>query len=363
MSIKTLEVSNVRNLQSALLECSTFSNLIIGPNGSGKTSLLESMAVLSQGKSFRHSLKKSIISEGQPSLTVSALIQDSRSHSGETRIGISKTTNGKTVAKVARERVQKVSTLSSLLPICIIDPNSTDIIEGGPSYRRQLIDWGVFHVEHGFMEHWRRFTTTLKQRNALLKQTKTISSDQLSYWNRLIVPAAEVVSNMRQQYVAALAPTLTDSFNRFFSEDSIRISLQDGWSTEGYLACLEENADRDCRYGFTTAGPHKAELEIRANEHLAKDYLSRGQKKLVVYALKLAQIEQIQKHTGRRVSLLLDDLPSELDRANCEKVCEEIKRIGCQVFITSIDNTDLNSMIIDTLDPHVFHVEHGVVSV
>ncbi len=322
------------------------------------------MAVLSQGKSFRNSLKKSIIRDGQSSLTVSALLRAIDSDSMETRIGISKFGGGKTVAKVALEKVQRVSTLSSLLPVCVIEPNSMDIIEGGPSFRRQLMDWGVFHVEHGFIDHWRRFSHALKQRNALLKTGQKDSSNQLDYWNRILVPSAEYVTNVRQKYMMELEETLSRSLTHFFMDDGIRIVLRDGWTDAGgYSECLDKTITKDLRYGFTTIGPHKADLEICAGNHLAKDYLSRGQKKLAVYAIRLAQIEQLQRKSGRQVSLLLDDLPSELDTNNCEKVCKEIKRIGCQVFITSINNTDLNSMIIDTLDPNVFHVEHGTVSV
>ena len=159
MPISTLEITNVRNLQRAQLECSLESNLIIGPNGSGKTSLLESIVILSQGKSFRNSQKKSIIFEGNSNLTISALIENELNKQSiqGIRVGISKFSNGKTLAKIAGEKVPRISEITSVLPVCVIEPNSTEIVEGSPSLRRQVWDWGMFHVEPDFVKHWRVF--------------------------------------------------------------------------------------------------------------------------------------------------------------------------------------------------------------
>ncbi|OUS06448.1 hypothetical protein A9Q81_02665 [Gammaproteobacteria bacterium 42_54_T18] len=364
MPIHKLEITNVRNLQRAQLECSLQSNLIIGPNGSGKTSLLESIVILSQGKSFRNSQKKSTIFEGNTNLTVTALLCDqiSSQSNHEIRVGISKFANGKTLAKIASEKVQRISEITSLLPVCVIEPNSTEIVEGSPGLRRQVLDWGVFHVEHDFVKHWRVFTAALKQRNALLKNKKSDLS-QLRYWNELLAPAAEQITQLRRRYFSDLEEELISSLQYFFQDDSVTVEILDGWdSTASFLDCLNGNIEKDQRYGFTTEGPHKADFEIRSNGYLAKDYLSRGQKKLAVYAIRLAQVAHYQKVCGKRVSLLLDDLPSELDKSNCEKVCKELQRLECQVFITSIDTSNLNNMIIDTLSPKLFHVKHGTVT-
>jgi len=359
-----LEVTNVRNLQRAELECSSKSNLIIGPNGSGKTSLLESIVVLSQGKSFRSTLKKSVIFEGQANLTVTALLKDpiGESSSQDLRVGISKFANGKTLGKIANQKIQRISEITSLLPVCVIEPNSTEIVEGSPGLRRQVLDWGVFHVEHDFVKHWRVFSSSLKQRNALLKN-KNVDLSQLRYWDELLAPAAENITRLRRKYFNDLRDDLNASLNYFFNDGSVTVDLKDGWdSNHSFIDCLNINLERDQRYGFTSAGPNKADLEIRSESYLAKDYLSRGQKKLAVYAMKLAQVAHYQRVSAKNVSLLLDDLPSELDKNNCEKVCKEIKRLGCQVFITSIDTSDLNNMIIDTLSPKLFHVKHGTVT-
>ncbi len=364
MPIHTLEITNVRNLQRAKLQCSLQSNLIIGPNGSGKTSLLESITILSQGKSFRNSQKKSIISEGNNNLTIAALLDDefcNQSIQG-IRVGISKFANGKTLAKIASEKVQRISEITSLLPVCVIEPNSTEIVEGSPALRRQVLDWGVFHVEHDFVKHWRVFSSALKQRNALLKN-KNCDVNQLRYWNEVLAPAAEQIAQLRRLYFSDFEGELKSSLRYFFNDDSVSVKVLDGWdSSMSFLECLNRNIEKDKRYGFTSDGPHKADFEIRSNGYLAKDYLSRGQKKLAVYAIRLAQVAHYQKKCSKRVSLLLDDLPSELDKGNCEKVCKELQRLECQVFITSIDTSNLNNMIIDTLSPKLFHVKHGTVT-
>lgn len=359
MPIKVLEVNNVRNLKYAKLDCSSGSNLIIGPNGSGKTSLLESISLLSQGKSFRNSLKKSVISDTQTNLTVTAKLEDDQGLSSGTRVGISKFSNGKTLIKVSGEKINRISQITSLVPVCVIEPNSTEIVEGSPSFRRSVIDWGVFHVEHSFVNHWRTFSNALKQRNALLK-TKPFDVSLLSYWDKMLTPPAEAITRQRREYIENISAELDRSVRYFFGAIDLTVSLVNGWDTKlGFEEQLNISLGRDKKYGSTSEGPHKADLLIQVDGHLAKDYLSRGQKKLAVYALRLAQIEYYQRISGKKVSLLLDDLPSELDRNNCQKVCEQINRLGCQVFITSVDTSNLNEMIMDALSPTVFHVKHG----
>ncbi|PCJ45121.1 MAG: DNA replication/repair protein RecF [Moraxellaceae bacterium] len=362
MPIKTLEVNDVRNLHRAKLQCSPLANLIVGPNGSGKTSLLESITMLSQGKSFRKTQKKSVIADAQDNLTISALLSCVGQFDADVRVGISKFSNGKTLAKIANEKIGRVSEVASLLPVCVIEPNSTEVIEGSPSVRRQVLDWGVFHVEHSFIGQWRIFSNALRQRNALLKH-RTSDTSQLKYWDAILCPAAEEITRARLRYFEDLENELAGSLAFFFDTTPVTVTVDNGWDiTSSFVECLESNLDKDRRYGYTSVGPHKADLSIMTCGHMAKDFLSRGQKKLSVYALRLAQVEHYQRVTGNKVTLLLDDLPSELDKANCKKVCQQIKRLGCQVFITSIDSSDLNNMITEVLSPKVFHVEHGVMT-
>lgn len=352
---------NIRNLHPSKLELSATSNLIVGPNGSGKTSVLESISILSQGKSFRKTLKRSVIRDGQDSLVVAAEVAAFGEYDADTRIGISKYTTGKTIAKMAGEKIKRISDITAVLPVCVVEPNSMDILEGSPSTRRQFLDWGVFHVEHSFVNHWKNFSSALKQRNALLKN-KTTDLSQLHYWDKVIAPEVENISRLRSKYFEELSVFIGRSLDEFLSTNDFSFTLDVGWEGSDYLSVLESNRPRDIRYGYTTVGPHKAEMFIKCNGHDAKDYLSRGQKKLAVYALKLAQVEHFQSRSSKKVSLLLDDLPSELDKDNCIRVCEKLKKLDSQVFITSIDSKDLTDMLINSLAPKMFHVKHGVLS-
>ena len=362
MPINELNVTNLRNIQSTKLNVSTHHNLLIGPNGSGKTSILEACFILGVGKSFRPIDKKSIVNHSAEALIVSAVVDNTLPlYAGNTvRVGVTKSLNGKTSAKIAGEPIKRLSELANLFPVMALEPNSVELVESGPSIRRQFIDWGVFHVEHRYVRQLHLFNDALKQRNALLKK-QGVHYSQFKYWDQQIVPAVHEILKFRSEYFEQLILEVNCLLPLFFDDyQNITIHLKHGWdNARDFSDVLSGEFDKDKQFGFTRSGPHKMEMVVQYGEHFAKDYLSRGQKKLLVYVLKLAQAALMQRLSGRSLTLLLDDLPSELDAVSCEKVCTELLNIGCQTFITSVHTSSLITNIKNILNPKMFHVKHG----
>ena len=188
MLVSNLDIHNLRNIESALLSLDK-NTLIVGPNGSGKTSILESLYLLSSGKSFRSPQIETVISNNQSDLTVHAKL------SGKS-IGIQRFKNGKVSIRFDSKSLYKISEISRLLPVHIVEPNSVAIVEGSPGERRKFLDFTMFHVEHNYLEQHKSFTKALKQRNALLKKP-SVSQKEISYWDSVYVESAWALNEKR----------------------------------------------------------------------------------------------------------------------------------------------------------------------
>lgn len=362
MRLNSLEVTNVRNLQSVILTPHPRTNFIVGSNGSGKTSLLESISLLSNGRSFRSSDARKLITHGSEQLVVFGKVD---SDSGrESRVGISKDNVGNTNARLDGERLSKLSILAKVLPSISIDTASVDLIEGGPSIRRTMLDWGLFHVEHSYLEVWSQYRAALRQKNSLLKKSSAISANQVSYWNAVLCRYGSRLDSERNLYAADLLVHTKRIFHQYFNSDvKLDFKYRPGWNKQEYPEyedCLSNKVNSEIERRSCLYGPHRAELEILWGGTLARDICSRGQKKLLLYGVRLAQISLMIEQTGIAPLLLLDDLPAEMDKKNIENVTRFITEFPCQTFITAINEQAIDDTLLAGLKDHaMFHVEHG----
>jgi len=368
MALTRFELNNVRNLgRVKIFPAKTF-NLIYGKNGSGKTSLLEAIHILSLGRSFRTLINHKLISNGQNSCSVFGQVSKSNNINPEHDLGVQKSTQVKTQVKINGELVKSASLLAEYLPLQLITPQSIDLIEGPAKYRRQFVDWGVFHVEHLFIDQWRLVQRQVKQRNALLKAisqerdaNKTLKlKNEIVSWNKLLVSSSIAVDEARKSYLLEFIPYLQEYIDIFLPEYQISIDYYPGWPKKSDLAGLLENTfEKDLKQGYTFYSPNRADIRLKAGGLPALDVLSRGQLKLLVCALKLAQARHLSDKKNLQSIFLVDDLASELDPDNRAILCSSLGDIGAQVFITSVDKDSIISCL-PNKQCNVFHVEHGV---
>jgi DNA replication and repair protein RecF len=330
-------------------------NVIVGPNASGKSSLLEALFFLGRGRSFRPSATREAIRGGCHRFTLVADIaaEEKRRH----RLAV-QGTRTQTQYRYDSTRETTRLDLIATLPLQIIDPNVHRLLEQGPRYRRHFMDWGVFHVEHAFFPAWRRYRRALKQRNQALRQ-RWAKKDIIT-WDAELVHQAEIIDASRRTYIDALDTGLSVKIRGLLGEQSIRLTYNPGWSgSEGFGAALAANLQRDVHAGFTQQGPHRADLKVTIARVSARDWVSRGQQKLLTTALLLAQAQILQTRRGVRPVLLIDDLPAELGDHYREALGQEIQALGGQSFLTFLDA----GLIPRTMaQARMFHVEQHTVA-
>ena len=354
MAIEEITITNFRNLLHTRLLPSPSINLIIGNNGSGKTSLLETIYYLGTARSFRTPHNKFLINHEANEFTLFSKIRNDSALIG---VGISRDRNSVKI-KIANQSVNSASSLAELLPVQLINPDVHKLMEDGPRYRRRFIEWGVFHVKPSYLTLWQQCTHILKQRNATLRLTA--GTKQLEYWDKALCDVADQITKLRLEYITELQPV----FDRMLSEiqglSRITIHLKQGWPENKYLLeALKESRALDQKKGFTQYGPHRADLRIMSGTLKAKDVVSRGQQKIITALLKVAQVQcLVEAQNGNRPVLLVDDLPAELDEDFRKLLMTVIEDLPVQSFLTgtALDNFPVTQL---TKPFQVFHVEHG----
>lgn len=350
MALELLRIVHMRNIAAAELRPSAKLNLLAGANGSGKTSVLEAIYILSRGKSFRTSQLQQLILRGSEALQLFGRV-DGQSVGAEY-------SGDRWRFRIQGRDAQTRTEITELLPATYIGPDTYRFFSGGPRERRHFLDWGVFHVEHRFIEHWRRYGRALQQRNALLRSS---GEREANAWNRELASAADELHRHRDAYVAALRPWAERYAAVLLGEGALGLDYGRGWPAgEAYGDYLNKSFSQDREAGYTRAGPHRADLTLRWDKVSAKEGLSRGQQKLLLHAFHLAQTRHVLETTGRPAILLLDDLGSELDVEHRDKVLALIGEFPVQVFVTTTD--PLLSHHAAFTDAALFHVERGNIS-
>lgn len=353
LSFSKIEIVNFRNISHFKTDLNAKINIIYGENGSGKTSFLEALYHLSVGKSFRSYNYEKVIQIGKDNFLVNGKINDTVS------VGIERDVKGGLSIKYAQKKLKAISELAFLVPIQIINSDSYHLIDSGPGVRRQFIDWGVFHVEHShFYDKWKDFQRIIKQRNAAIKNKSKISL--ISGWNEEFVDCANTINEKRKNYIYSLKPFFEEIAKNFFnwSGKNIDFEYYSGWDeTVNLQDILLKSIDGDLRVGYTQRGPHKANFNILLDDILVQNFLSRGQQKILVCALKIAQIVLLNQD-GKNCILLIDDLPSELDAETRDILFNIIDKLDNQVFITGIDEKSFEGFLSrNRNDVKMFHVK------
>jgi DNA replication and repair protein RecF len=237
-------------------------------------------------------------------------------------------------AKMGGDRVASLAELAAVLPVQIIDPEVHRLIEEGPSRRRRFLDWGVFHVEHSFVERWQQYQQVLKQRNAALKARQPAAV--VSAWDIDLVRLGVSIHEARALYVDQLAPVASDIAKRLLGLE-LSMSYRSGWSRDLSLGeALRTSWIHDQDTGVTQVGPQRAEITFRLEGAPVKDRISRGQQKLLAASLLMAQLRLFPNDAQIRPTLLLDDPAAELDSERLLGLIREVTMQSVQLVVTSL---------------------------
>ncbi|MGB7757868.1 MAG: DNA replication/repair protein RecF [Salinisphaera sp.] len=352
MRLESLYIENFRCIELCDIELSPGVNCIVGDNASGKTSFLEAIYILGRGESFRQSSLGQTIQHDNNALTIRARLTDSQG--SRHRIGCHASRNSHRL-KLDDQNETRRFDLISMLPLQHIDPNVHRLLEQGPKYRRHFLDWGVFHVEHDFFPAWRRYRRALKQRNRALRAN--CPKHQVIAWDAELVQQGEVIDACRRRYLDQIKQRLPNTARQLAGDDSLLFAYQPGWRGEdGFGFALANGLEQDLRAGFTQQGPHRADVRISVAATRARDWVSRGQQKLLTAALFLTQADILKSTRGVQPVLLLDDMAAELGENYRSALAAEVERLGVQCFLTFLSRESIPGVLKDT---RMFYVEQG----
>lgn len=332
MILKRLALQNFRSYDQKTFSFDDKLTYIVGPNTSGKSNLIESIFLLSSGKSYRAEKDSQIIKFGERLARAKAVIAND--DESQIEVLIAKEDDPTQPASddifllkkkyflngVSRSRIKFAWQLPSLLFV----PSDLDIIDGSPSLRRRFLDNVLELVDEEYRRNLLEYVKAIRQRNALLERTKETgirSEKQFAYWDELVIKAGSFITAQREAFIGYINTQEKDIADVSVIYDSSVISEER----------LLKYRDAELGSCVTLVGPHRDDFSVSMKEKRGKpfdvkSFGSRGQQRLAVLQLKLLQLSYIEEKTGNRPLLLLDDIFSELDEDHIKLVMDMVTR-------------------------------------
>jgi len=332
--ISDIRLQHFRSYKDATFEFGPGVNIIVGPNGSGKTNLLESLQILSIGKSYRVQ-DVELLEFEEPWFRLDAHLENG--------------TYTRVVKFVTSPRQQKTFELDGVIhrslnfehttPVVLFEPNNLFLLHGAPENRRAYLDDILEQIQPGYSSLRKHYKRTLAQRNALLKKGVT-SSQEMFPWDLRLSELGAVIARSRAGLVDKFSESLGDLYATIsHTNKKVQLRYDTQFPIESYethlLQKLESALARDIARGFTAYGPHREDMTVTFDEHAAAEVASRGEVRTVVLALKILELEMIEEVRGKTPLLLLDDVFSELDGTRRRALTDYLQRY--QTFLTTTD--------------------------
>lgn len=331
--IQSIRLQNFRLYDDSAFDFGEGVNIIVGPNASGKTSLLEAVLIVLQGVSYKAPLTQTIRhGKGWARLDAHTR-QSSRTVKIEDQNGVT----GKTF-EINKVRF-KIMPPAKSLPVVLFEPEHLLMLSGRPDMRREYLDGILAQTIPGYKKLLRDYKRALAQRNRLLKDARADPS-QIFPWDLRLSELGDNIAVSRQKLVSGIDQEIKQVYQNLSSAQAdIEVIYRSGVGLANYgsnlLKKLEANLSVDRARGFTGFGPHRDDLEIVVDGHKAQETVSRGEARTILLALKMLEIEVVEELTSNPPVLLLDDVFSELDGMRRKALTKAL--VGHQTFITTTD--------------------------
>ncbi len=371
MPVRTLTLDGFRSYRHLEVEFGAGPHVVVGRNAAGKTNLVESLVLLSSGRSHRSSVDPEMVRWGADFARVSGQV-DVGDRTEELEVVVHARSSD---AGAARKRIRvngvnrRPAALRSMLRTVLFAPEDMLLIVGTPSLRRSLLDSLVGQREPTATAVMSTYQRTLTQRNSLLRRIREEQADraELSYWDSLIVENGGQILDWRHETMAALAEPLSEAHREIAPEEP-GLALHYRSNVEAIVGervrdalrrRLRETADKEVWNGATLVGPHRDDFVFIADGRELTEFASRGQQRTAILALKLAELDLLTSLDGHPPLLLLDDVFSELDPMRRSHL---VRRIGSlpQAIVTTTTPADLDPALVAAST--LWQVEHGSVS-
>lgn len=332
--ITDLRLQHFRSYNDASFELSSGVNIIVGPNASGKTNLLEAILVVAKGGSYR-AKDLELIEFNKPWARIDA----NTDTTGLRTVKLQPNQQSIKLYELEGQTYKRLSMAQSL-PVVLFEPNHLQLLSGGPERRRDYLDDLLEQTTAGYSTIRRQYRRALAQRNSLLKQPTSNKTTQLFPWNIRLSQLAGQIVRARTEISNTINNDVTKLYKKLSkTKTAVRVEYKHKWSPEQYetqlLKELENNLDTDIQRGFTSSGPHREDFIVYFDEHPAQETASRGETRTAILALKIIELKIIEASRGKTPLLLLDDVFSELDGKRRHALTDYLAPY--QTFITTTD--------------------------
>lgn len=359
MYLEQIKLSNFKNYAEAGADFCQNVNCLVGNNGAGKTNLLDAIYYLSFCKSCFNNIDTQNIRQGETHFAIHGLYNI---NGQQTPVSCIQRKGQPKQMKWNRKECKTLSEHIGRLPLVMVTPADQNIILGGSETRRKFIDGVISQTDKNYLHHLLRYNKALEQRNRLLKQLhqdRTWDEPSITLWDRQLAQHGETLYSERVKFLEKFTPL----FNEYFAwitdrkeNGTVRYTRQ---SEQPLSQQLVESRQQDRQAQYTTAGPHKDDVELEIKGMSAKRHGSQGQQKTFVLALKLAQFEYIYRHGGVKPIILLDDI---FDKLDMPRVTQLVKLVGSDRF-GQVILTDTQPGRIERIFEEIPRLEHQIIEV
>lgn len=366
LHLSQLSLTQFRNYTSLALTLQPGINCITGPNGSGKTNILDAIHFLALMRSLRNAQDALAIQDGATFFLAEAeIVRNEIARKVQVN-----TVKGRGKQVFVSGKKTKPAEYYGQIPLIAVLPNATDLVNGPAADRRLMMDMLLSQYDHAYLHHLSAYNRLIELRNGQLKQfeaNNTFDSEMLWLWNEQLIPHGIALQTARSQFVAEFLPVFSEFFAAIVSERetpglAYEASIADN-TPDGWREALRQQEAKDRVLCRTGAGIHRDELAFTIDGTSVRHYGSQGQQKTFVIALKLAEYALLEAHAGYPPVLLLDDIFDKLDESRLHRIADLLcARVRGQVFVTDTSFERLQSAFGEGVAAHFVVGDGGMVS-
>ncbi len=371
MILRRLSILNYKNIREASLELSPKINCFIGHNGVGKTNVLDAVYYLSFCRSASNPIDSQVIRHEEPFCVIEGEYESDSQHPiGDNKqllISCGMKRGVKKHFKRNKKEYKRLSEHIGLIPLVVVSPSDTMLIEGSSEERRRLMDMVISQYDRSYIEALSRYNNAHQQRNTLLKQEDPAPDPMLlQIWEEQMAESGEVIYQKRNAFVQELIPLFQQFYNQISSgRETVGLNYTSHCQRGPLLEVIQRDRHKDLAVGFSLHGVHRDDLEFTLDGHLMKREGSQGQNKTYAIALKLAQFDFLKRTASQTTPLLLlDDIFDKLDAERVEQIVRLVSGDAFgQIFITDTNRDHLDQILkASALDYKIFYVDNGEIT-
>ena len=379
MILRRLSILNYKNIGETHLELSPKMNCFIGRNGMGKTNVLDAVYYLSFCRSASNPIDAQVIRHDEPFCMIEGEYVEMRNEESESEhedaplvITVGMKRGQKKHFKRNKKEYKRLSEHIGLIPLVVVSPSDTLLIEGVSEERRRLMDMVISQYDRTYLDALSRYNNAHQQRNSLLRQAESSTTgfvpDEtlMQLWEEQMASAGEELFRKRTAFVQELEPVFQEYYRQISGgQEQVGLTYISHCQRGPLLEVIQRDRRKDLAVGYSLHGVHRDDLEFTLGDHAMKREGSQGQNKTYVIALKLAQFDFLRRTASQTTPLLLlDDIFDKLDAHRVEHIVNLVSGATFgQIFITDTNREHLDQILSHSaLDYKIFNVEHGVIT-